>query len=586
MKLKSIVFVSLLLVTLNTAAISGHDSQIQTNSIYQSCGHYLYEQDNIVESEAFKAADQEQQTKMLQNEFFQRRRNCYAWETGKIAATFTLMAAIGYTGYYAYGELYPNPNANANAVVNAPNVNINIGAGLGGTLMVYQFFGSVIADLTRVIQSKVEVAKSLIANLILPHENDLLEKYELEYLAKKRFLSNQLQEVLEQNFLEARLSKSTMGDGMGGSRKSKVSPIDFARDVLSLPTEKVEVVYDKKEFDKYLGTFEKEVIDALKLVGAEHSAASTGETVKRTALMLVGPPGVGKTKAAKAVADALNAPFRSIKIGGKTLAEIEGDESNPGLLLEALMSARNRSGKNGKNSVIFFDELDRALGMSERGSNYGSGRKGKMSYGDVSAAIIPFLLELFESETQTFYSPYLRMDVDISDILFIAAGNVDWDAMLKDAETKDKALKDRFEFVPFKGYSPEFKLKVTKTDLFDEILVAYKKSKTSLNADDFTSEDWESIEKMVLGDKEPGFREVIRQLKKFVARKALCKYTGECQIGVFDENEVATCKKAYGPIVGAAKIPSSLTASTMHATFQPVAKLPTAHSNASVCIHP
>ena len=518
MNIKLVLCVSLLLACLNATATSGQDSQVQANSIYQSWGHYLYEQKDIVESLEFKTADETQRTKMLQDEFFWRRKKCYASEIGNIVATLGCTGGIMLGGYWMGNQLKVN-----NTVV-----------GLGGTMLVWQVFGKTISDVTGFIQTRFDSTKSLAMNLFWPQKNDILEKYELEYVAKKRFLSKQLQEILEQNFIEARLSKSTMGDGMGGSRKSKTSPIDFARDVLSLPTEKLEIVYDKNEFEKYLGTFEREVIDPLKLVGAEHAAASTGETVKRTALMLVGPPGVGKTKAAKALANALNAPFRSIKIGGKTLSEIEGDESNPGLLLEALMTARNRDGKNGKNPVIFFDELDRALGMSERGLSYGSGRKGKMSYGDVSAAIIPFLLDLFESETKTFYSPYLRMDVDISDVLFIAAGNVDWDVMLKDAETKDRALKDRFEFVPFAGYTPEFKFRVTKAELFDEMLVTYKKSKNSLNSDDFTLDDWNSIEKMVLSDKEPGFRDVVRKLKKFIARKALCKYTGECQIGVFD----------------------------------------------------
>jgi hypothetical protein len=547
MKLKHVLYFSILVASQSSLAVyPRREAEIPTNSIYKNYGDYLYDQSSLIEKPEYMAATEKEKEEMAVAEFNYRRRVSYGKEFGKVTGTLGLtFPAI----YWILGHLSLQNGA----------------AGVGGTLLVYQLFGNVISDITYFVQSRIENAKSIFFNVVWPSEKDLLEKYELEYVRKKQGIAKPLQELLEENFIQARLGMS-QGGGMGmgltrGEKGDGKSPVVFAKNVLSLPTQKIKIVYDPLLLDKYLGTYDPKVLRQLKRFAARHAAASTGKTVKKIVVYFQGPPGVGKTRAAENLGKAMNAPFKLLKLGGKTLADIEGDESKPGLLLEALMQARNEKGENSKGPFIFCDELDRAIGLSERDS-MGGGRMGmgmaamgRGGYGDASGGIEGFFLDLFEPGQTTFYSPYLRADVDVSDVIFGAAGNVDWEIYLKNRETKDRALADRFEFVRFEGYTPEFKLAVVESTIFDELLQVYKGSVAQPAKDkpastdiavndtqmcgrpssqpilksDFSDVEMQSIRRMVLKDKEPGFREVIRKIQNRLDDKALCLYYCECR---------------------------------------------------------
>jgi ATP-dependent Lon protease len=241
----------------------------------------------------------------------------------------------------------------------------------------------------------------------------------------------------------------------------------------------------KDRIIEYLAVRKRRSDRGLGVVGGRRSGA---------VLALVGPPGVGKTSLGESVARAMDRKFVRVALGGvRDEAEIRGHRRTyvgalPGRIVRAIREAGTM------NPVVLLDEVDKI------GSDY---------RGDPAAA----LLEVLDpAQNHTFRDHYLEVDLDLSDVVFLATANV--------LDGIPGPLLDRMELVTLDGYTEDEKVAIGRDHLLPRQL-----SKAGLSAEEVTIED--DALRLVAAEytREAGVRSleraIARVLRKVTAKESL-----------------------------------------------------------------
>ena len=268
-----------------------------------------------------------------------------------------------------------------------------------------------------------------------------------------------------------------------------------AREILDADHHGLDDVKDR--IVEYLAVRARRAQRGLQVVGGRGSGA---------VMVLAGPPGVGKTSLGESGARALGRKFVRVALGGvRDEAEIRGHRRTyvgalPGRIVRAIGEAGSM------NPVVLLDEIDKV------GSDY---------RGDPSAA----LLEVLDpAQNHTFRDHYLDLDLDLSDVVFLATANV--------IENIPSALLDRMELVEIDGYTEDDKVAIAR-----DYLLPRQRERAALTAEDVTVT--EAALRKIAADytREPGVRQFERLLAKAL-RKATTKLADNPEPLVIDEPDL------------------------------------------------
>ncbi|HEY2088881.1 MAG TPA: endopeptidase La [Mycobacterium sp.] len=256
------------------------------------------------------------------------------------------------------------------------------------------------------------------------------------------------------------------------TRTEDSTDLKAAREILDADHHGLDDVKDR--IVEYLAVRARRAQRGLQVVGGRGSGA---------VMVLAGPPGVGKTSLGESVARALGRKFVRVALGGvRDEAEIRGHRRTyvgalPGRIVRAIGEAESM------NPVVLLDEIDKV------GSDY---------RGDPSAA----LLEVLDpAQNHTFRDHYLDLDLDLSDVVFLATANV--------IENIPSALLDRMELVQIDGYTEDDKVAIAR-----DFLLPRQRDRAGLTDDEVAVT--EAALRKIAADytREPGMRQFERLLAK------------------------------------------------------------------------
>ncbi|KAG8854338.1 hypothetical protein FRB91_003660 [Serendipita sp. 411] len=244
-----------------------------------------------------------------------------------------------------------------------------------------------------------------------------------------------------------------------------------------------------------------------------------GVRVKGPILLLVGPPGCGKTSIASSLAKALGRPFHRISLGGvRDEAEIRGHRrtyvaSGPGAIITAMAKVQR------PDPVLLLDEIDKV---------------GHASYqGDPASA----LLEVLDPEQNiSFKDHYMNIPFDLGQVIFIATAN--------SLDTISEPLLDRCEIIRLSGYTYDEKIHIARKFLLPKQLDA-----NGLTSDRLTITDDAYLHIASYYTREAGVRSLERAIGSLARWKAVEWSTSSDENVSTEKTKPKDSVEVYNPVV-------------------------------------
>lgn len=246
--------------------------------------------------------------------------------------------------------------------------------------------------------------RDLISGALFP-KNDPLTPYEVSYARRKpevNFLDFDKDKLAaeegftcpspEQDFLNARLSTVTL--------KATIASLDILRNI---PTRSHSFRLSLLDLEQDLSVYEQEEINKILRCCLNHEASYQERfgmnRQRREFMMLIGPPGQGKTYCVERISRHMeNLSWATLDLSGATPESLLGTRTEPGLLLLALVQLSHRNG------ILLIDELCHVVKNEQ---------------------LLATLLTILDPTRKTFFSPFLQRTIDLSHLFVIVAGNED-----------------------------------------------------------------------------------------------------------------------------------------------------------------